>query len=60
MILRELTILLVVGGGFAALVAGYLYAFHGVTSAKDVLSTAFAGTVGVYVGRLIERRFARV
>jgi uncharacterized membrane protein YjjP (DUF1212 family) len=46
--------------GFAAAVAAYLAVFHGTSPAKEVLSTAFAGTVGMYVGRLIERRFARV
>jgi hypothetical protein len=57
-ILRELAILVLVGAGFAAAVAGYLFAFHGTSSAKEVVSTAFAGTLGVYVGRWIERRLA--
>ena len=59
MILRELTIFLLATVGFAGAVAAYLYAFHGAASLKEVLSTAFAGTLGIYVGRWIERRFAR-
>ncbi len=59
MILRELAILVLASVGFAGAVAAYLYAFHGAASLKEVLSTAFAATLGVYAGRLIERRFAR-
>ncbi|AZI37987.1 hypothetical protein [Caenibius tardaugens] len=59
MILRELFIFILVLAGFASAVAAYLLAFHGASSVKEVLSTAFAGTLGVYVGRYIERRLAR-
>ena len=59
MILRELAIFALATVGFAGAVAAYLYAFHGAASMKEVLSTAFAGTLGIYVGRLIERRRAR-
>ena len=59
MILRELAIFLLATVGFAGAVAAYLYAFHGAASMKEVLSTAFAGTLGIYAGRWIERRVAR-
>jgi len=58
-ILRELAIFLLASVGFAGAVAAYLYAFHGAASMKEVLSTAFAGTLGIYAGRWIERRVAR-
>ena len=56
---RELFIFVLVLTGFASAVAAYLLAFHGTSTMKEVLSTAFAGTLGVYVGRYIERRLAR-
>ena len=59
MILREIFILVLVFAAFASAVAAYLLAFHGALSVKEVVSTAFAGTIGVYVGRFIERRLAR-
>ena len=59
MITRELFILVLVFAAFASAVAAYLMAFHGASSMKEVGSTAFAATVGVYVGRFIERRLAR-
>ncbi len=59
MILREIFILVLVFAAFASAVAAYLLAFHGASSVKEVASTAFAGTIGVYVGRFIERRLAR-
>ncbi|QZP06987.1 hypothetical protein [Caenibius sp. WL] len=59
MILREIFILVLVFAAFASAVAAYLLAFHGASSVKEVVSTAFAGTIGVYVGRFIERRLAR-
>ncbi|WP_161391570.1 hypothetical protein [Croceibacterium xixiisoli] len=59
MMLREVLITVMVFAAFASAVATYLFAFHGTSSLKDVLSTAFAGTVGVHVGRYIERRLAR-
>ena len=59
MILREIFILVLVFAAFASAVAAYLLAFHGASSVKEVVSTAFAGTISVYVGRFIERRLAR-
>lgn len=59
MILRELFIFVLVFTAFASAVAVYLLAFHGASSLKEVLSTAFAGTIGVYIGRYIERRLSR-
>ena len=59
MIARDFFILVLAFAGFASAVAAYLLAFHGTVSAKEVVSTAFAATVGVYVGRYIERRLAR-
>ena len=58
-ILRELAIFFLATVGLAGAVAAYLYAFHGAASTKEVLSTAFAGTLGIYAGRLIERKRTR-
>ncbi len=57
--LRELAILVLVLAGFASAVAAYLAAFHGEVTIKEVGSTAFAATLGMYVGRYIERGLAR-
>ena len=59
MIARDFFILVLAFAGFASAVAAYLLAFHATVSVKEVVSTAFAATVGVYVGRYIERRLAR-
>ena len=59
MILREITIFVLAFAAFASAVAAYLLVFHGASSMKEILSTAFAGTIGVYVGRYIERRLVR-
>ena len=59
MILRELLIGVLVFAAFASAVAVYLFAFHGTSSLKEILSTAFAGTLGMYFGRYIERRLIR-
>ena len=56
MIGREILILLLVFAGFASVVSAYLLVIHDSVSLKDTLSNAFAGTVGVYVGRYLERR----
>lgn len=56
MILRELLIFIAAFAAFASAVAAYLLAFHGSSSLKEVLSTAFAAVIGLYVGRYIERR----
>ncbi|WAT18470.1 hypothetical protein OZN62_02495 [Aurantiacibacter sp. MUD11] len=58
MILREIFIFVAAFAAFASAVAAYLAAFHGEASLKEVLSTAFAAVVGLYVGRFIERRLA--
>ena len=57
--LRELAILVLVIAGFASAVAAYLAAFHGEVTIKEVVSTVFAATLGMYVGRYIERGLAR-
>lgn len=56
MILRELFIFIAAFAAFASAVAAYLLAFHGSLSLKEILSTAFAAVIGLYVGRYIERR----
>ncbi len=58
MILRELFIIVATFAAFASGVAAYLAAFHGEVTLKEVLSTAFAAVIGLYVGRYIERRLA--
>lgn len=59
MILRELFIFIAAFAAFASAVAAYLAAFHGNASLKEILSTAFAAVIGLYVGRYIERRLIR-
>lgn len=59
MILREVFILVAALASFAALIAAYLTAFHGEASLKEVFSTAFAATIGLYAGRYLERKLAR-
>mgnify|MGYP003117340192 CR=1 FL=1 len=56
MIARELFILAAAFAAFASAVAAYLAAFHGEVSLKEILSTAFAAVIGLYVGRYVERR----
>ena len=56
MILRELFIFVAAFAAFASATAAYLAAFHGEVTLKEVLSTAFAAVIGLYVGRYIERR----
>lgn len=58
MIGREALILVLVFAGFAALVAVYSAVFHGTVSVKEMLSNAFAATVGMYVGRYVERKLS--
>ncbi|MWV27905.1 hypothetical protein [Aurantiacibacter rhizosphaerae] len=58
MILREVFILVAAFAAFASAIAAYLAAFHGEVTVKEVLSTAFAAVIGLYVGRYIERRLA--
>lgn len=57
--LRELLILVATLAGFASAVAAYLAIFHGEAEVKEVLSTAFAAVIGLYVGRALERRLVR-
>ena len=58
MILRELFIFIAALAAFASAIAAYLAAFHGEATLKEVLSTAFAAVIGLYVGRYVERRLA--
>jgi hypothetical protein len=37
-------------------VAAYLWLFHGQVPMKEVGSTAFAGTLGVFIGRIWQSR----
>ena len=59
MILRELSIFIAACAMFASAVAAYLTVFHGAASLKEVLSTAFAAVIGLYLGRYLERRLNR-
>ncbi|MDP4539481.1 hypothetical protein Q9K01_07605 [Qipengyuania sp. DY56-A-20] len=56
MILRELGIFVLAFAAFASAVAAYLAAFHGEAPLKEILSTAFAAVIGLYIGRYVERR----
>ena len=56
MIARELFIFIAAFAAFASAVAAYLAAFHGEASLKDVLSTAAAAVIGLYVGRYLQTR----
>lgn len=56
MILRELFIIISAFAAFASAVAAYMLAFHGEAGLKEILSTAFAAVIGLYVGRYLERR----
>jgi hypothetical protein len=57
-ILRELSILILAIAGFASGVAAYLTVFHGGASIKDILSVTAAATIGLYVGRYVEKGLA--
>lgn len=59
MILRELFIIIASFAMFASAVAAYSAVFHGEVSLKEVLSTAFAAVIGLYLGRYLERRLTR-
>lgn len=58
MIGRELAILVLAVAAFASAISAYLFVFHGAFSLKEVLSNAFAATIGLYAGRYLERRLA--
>ncbi len=58
MILRELFILVAAFAAFASAIAVYLAAFHGQVTMKEVLSTAFAAVIGLYVGRYLQARLS--
>ena len=54
--LRELFIFIAAFAAFASAVAAYLAVFHGASSLKEVLSTASAAVIGLYVGRYLQHR----
>ena len=56
MILREIFIFIAAFAAFASAVAAYLLVFHGSSSLKEILSTAFAAVIGLYVGRYLQMR----
>ncbi len=56
MIAREIFIFVLAFAAFASAVAAYLFTFHGESSLKEVLSTAFAAIIGLYAGRYLEHR----
>lgn len=56
MILRELFVFIAAFAAFASAVAVYLAVFHGASSFKDILSTAGAAVIGLYVGRYLQHR----
>jgi hypothetical protein len=58
-IIRELFIFVLALAGFASGVAAYLTVFHGAPTMKEVLSIVGAATIGLYVGRYVERGLAR-
>ncbi len=58
MIGRELLIFIAAFAVFASAVAGYMAAFHGEVSLKEVLSNAFAAVIGLYAGRYLERKLS--
>ncbi len=58
-ILREIFIFIAALAMFASAVAAYLAVFHGAASVKEVLSTAIAAVIGLYLGRYLERRLTR-
>ena len=56
MIAREIFIFIAVFAAFSSAVAAYLLAFHGESSLKEILSTAFAAVIGLYLGRYLQHR----
>lgn len=56
MIAREIAIFVLAFAASASAVAAYLLAFHGASTLKEVLSTAFAAVIGLYAGRYLQRR----
>lgn len=56
---RELFIFIAALAAFASAIAAYLAVFHGEVTVKEVLSTAIAAIIGLYVGRTLERRLIR-
>lgn len=55
---RELMFLASAAGGSVALVAAYLYLFHGEVSVKEVGATSAAMMFGAYIGRIWGRKEA--
>lgn len=58
MILRELFIFVAAFAAFASAVAAYLAVFHGEAALKEILSTAIAAVIGLYVGRYLQMRLS--
>ncbi|WP_284125605.1 hypothetical protein [Parerythrobacter aestuarii] len=58
MVARELFIFVAAFAAFASAVAAYLAVFHGASSLKEILSTAFAAVIGLYVGRYLQARLS--
>ena len=56
MILREIFIFVAAFAAFASAVAAYMLAFHGQSTLKEILSTAFAAVIGLYAGRYLQYR----
>ena len=56
MILREIFIFVAAFAAFASAVAAYMLAFHGQSTLKEILSTAFAAVIGLYAGRYLQHR----
>ncbi|GMN13669.1 hypothetical protein [Altererythrobacter sp. MTPC7] len=54
--LREIFIFVAAFAAFASAVAAYLLAFHGQSTLKEILSTAFAAVIGLYAGRYLQHR----
>ncbi|MFN2100581.1 hypothetical protein [Altererythrobacter sp. MF3-039] len=56
MIIREIFIFVAAFAAFASAIAAYLAVFHGQVAVKEVLSTALAAVIGLYVGRYLQAR----
>ena len=58
MILRELFIFVAAFAAFASAIAAYLAVFHGEATFKEIVSTAAAAVIGLYVGRYLQHRLS--
>ncbi len=54
--LREVFIFIAAFAAFASGIAVYLLAAHGMSSMKEIVSTAIAALIGLYIGRYIQNR----